>query len=164
MTDQECAVSTEEVLAEIADAVASKPKKERKAKHDPEGGVLPEKKERKARAKKEPEYQKDENGELILGEDGQPLPVVKEKKVREPKLDADGNPITRARVLPTHEASTISWDEEKVSKYKGARAAMAAMRAEGQTIAEYLEAGGDKGFLRFYVRDGAATVTPYTPE
>lgn len=99
------------------------------------------------------QYQLDEQGNQLLDEAGNPIPV---KPVR----------AAAVRRLPTHEASTIHISEEqaaKIASYKGARSQYAVLLADGQTIAEYLEAGGDKGFLSFYLRDGACSVTPYTP-
>jgi len=110
-------------------------------------------KPRKAKPAKVIEYQLDEQGNQLLDEAGNPIPV---KPVRAPAV----------RRLPTHEASTINISEEqkaKIAAYKGARSQYAVIMADGQTIAEYLEAGGDKGFLSFYLRDGACSVTAYTP-
>jgi hypothetical protein len=98
-------------------------------------------------------YQLDEEGNQLLDAEGNPIPV---KPVR----------AAAVRRLPTHEASTININEEqaaKIAAYKGARSQYAVLMSDGQTIAEYLEAGGDKGFLSFYLRDGACSVTAYTP-
>jgi len=110
-------------------------------------------KPKKVKAPKVVVYQLDDEGNQILDEEGNPIPV---KPVR----------AAAVRRLPTHEASTIHIDETqaaKIASYKGARSQYAVLMADGQTIAEYLEAGGDKGFLSFYLRDGACSVTPYTP-
>lgn len=98
-------------------------------------------------------YQLDEDGNQVLDEQGQPIVV---KPVR-------AAPVRR---LPTHEASVIRISDEQAAKivaYKGARSQYAVIMRDGQTIAEYLEAGGDKGFLSFYLRDGACSVEAYTP-
>ena len=161
-------VDVNAVLEEAAQATAAAGKKERKPKAEVAGttvGSAEPKKERKPREPKAPKLypQWNEDGSPMLGEDGQQVMaetrMKKPKAPKAPRLDADGNPITRSRVLPSDDSSTISWVEEKAAGYKGARAEFCAMRSQGQTIASYLAAGGDKGFLRFYVRDGAAVVT-----
>jgi hypothetical protein len=111
------------------------------------------KKPKKEKVAKVIEYELNEDGTQKLGEDGQPIPV---KKTR----------AAAVKRVPSNEASVINVDEEqvkKLAKYTGARAQYAAMLKGGQTIAEYLLAGGDKGFLRFYVRDGACTITEFVP-
>ena len=116
-------------------------------------GPVKMKKPKAPKAVKEVVYQLDEEGNQLLDEAGNPIPV---KPVR----------AAAVRRLPSHEASTIHISEEqatKIAAYKGARSQYAVIMADGQTIAEYLEAGGDKGFLSFYIRDGACSVEAYTP-
>ena len=67
-------------------------------------------------------------------------------------------PIARARVVPADVDTVLKVDLEKVAKYKGARAEQAVMLEDGMTLGAFLEAGGDKGFLRFYMRDGAVSI------
>jgi len=99
------------------------------------------------------EYQKDENGNDILDEAGNPIPV---KKARGPVVNR----------VPSQESAVIQVTEEqavKIAKYTGARGQYAAMLRGGMTIGEYLQEGGDRGFLRFYVKDGACTIDLATP-
>jgi len=129
------------------------------------------------------EYQKDENGNDILDEAGNPIPVkkVRAKKPVEYQLDEAGNqildeagnpiPVKKARGpvvnrVPSQESAVIQVTEEqavKIAKYTGARGQYAAMLRGGMTIGEYLQEGGDRGFLRFYVKDGACTIDVATP-
>lgn len=98
---------------------------------------------------KEPEYQKDDNGEFVLDEAGEKIPVVKVRAA----------PIRR---VPSGEAGIITIDDEQAKKlagYKGARAQYAKPLRDGQTIGDYLADGGDRGFLRFYVKDGGCSIT-----
>lgn len=160
-------------------------------------------KERKPREKKptnaktkppkpapEPLYiaKKDEDGNIVLDEHGQPVmevyvkPTI-QRKPREPKLvpqlnedgtpvlGEDGQPVMVAaqragRVVPSSERAVIRVTEEqaaKLAKYGGDRGHYASMLKDGQQIGDYLQAGGDRGFLRFYVRDGACTVEDAGP-
>lgn len=75
--------------------------------------------------------------------------VAKPAKVR-------AKPVRR---LPANPLSIIHVNTEKVAKYKGARKAFADKLKEGKTIEQYHAAGGDNGFLRFFVNDGAVTFT-----
>ena len=91
-----------------------------------------------------------------------------EKPAKEPKAkkERDPNAPVRSRILPSSEESTIHISEEqaeKIAKYKGQRADFAKPLAEGKTIAQYLLDGGDKGFLSFYVRDGACSIKEFKP-
>jgi hypothetical protein len=147
----------------------------------------------RVRTPKEPKlYQQfNEDGTPQLNEDGTHVmgetKPVKLAKVRAPKpvvyelnedgtqkLDEAGNPIvvkaTRApavRRVPNNEGAIITISEEqatKIAAYKGARGEEAKPLANGQTVGDFYAAGGDKGFLRFYVRDGAVTITSPTEE
>lgn len=154
--------SVEDILAAAATATeaAAPTKKERKPKAPAEGSGEP------GQGQKEPKAPKVKTPKLYpqWNDDGTPMldaegnRVMSETKMAKPKVKREGTG-NRARVLPSNVASTITWNEEKAKGYKGARAEFCAMRTDGQTIESYLTAGGDKGFLRFYVRDGAATVT-----
>lgn len=110
----------------------------------------PPKEPKAPKAPKEPEYQKGEDGEFLLDEEGNKIPVVKVRAA----------PVRR---VPSSEASIITIDEEqakRIAGYKGARAQYAQPLRDGQTLGDYLHAGGDRGFLRFYIRDGACSVKP----
>ena len=144
-----------------ADVVAVEPKKrERKPKLDAEGQPIA----KKVRAPKEPKLypQWNEDGTPLLDSEGQPVMLEtrmkKPKAPKAPRLDADGNPITRSRVVPSDEATVLHVDADKVAKYKGARADNAKALEDGMTLGDFLAAGGDKGFLRFYMRDGAVSI------
>lgn len=148
---------------------------------------------RKEKPQPEPLYivKKDEQGQPVFDENGAPVmelyvkPTV-QRKPREPKLvpqlDAEGNPVlgedgqpvmvpapkaARAgAVIPQSERAVIHVTEEQAAKlkaYKGDRGAYAAAIVDGMQIGDYLLAGGDRGFLRFYVRDGACTVSDAGP-
>jgi len=101
-----------------------------------------------AKAPKPVEYELNEDGTQKLGEDGNPIVV---KKVRAPAV----------RRVPNNEGAIITISEEQLAKiaaYKGARGDQAKPLQHGQTVGDFYAAGGDKGFLRFYVRDGAVTI------
>lgn len=88
-------------------------------------------------------------------------PKVKGPKVKK-EVDPNAPPKVRAtpvKRIPGNYASVIHVNLEKVAKYKGARKEFADRLVEGQTITEYHAAGGDNGFLRFFVNDGAVTFT-----
>lgn len=111
--------------------------------------VQGETKMKKPKAVKPVEYQLDEEGNFILDEEGNKVPV---KKAR----------ATPVRRVPSTERAIINIDEEgmkRIANYKGARAQYAAPLRDGQYLGDYLAAGGDRGFLRFYIRDGAVTVS-----
>lgn len=117
-------------------------------------GTTKMKKPKAPKPPKEVEYQKDENGEFILDEEGNKIPVKKERAA----------PVRR---VPSTERAIINISDEgmkRIANYKGARAQYAAPLRDGQFLGDYLEAGGDRGFLRFYVRDGAVTITVPLPE
>ena len=147
--------------------VAMEPKKrERKPKLDAEGQPIV----KAVRTPKEPKPPKlwpqwNEDGSPLLDSEGQQVMLeTRMKKPKAPKaqrLDADGNPIKVSRVVPSDEATVLRVDAEKVekiAKYKVARADNAKMLEDGMTLGAFIEAGGDKGFLRFYMRDGAVSI------
>ena len=155
--------NTAEQLEETNVTEITKPKRERKPKLDAEGNAIP-RAERKPKEPKAPKLwpQWNEDGSPLLDSDGaQVMLETRMKKPRAPKpvrLDEDGNPIARARVVPADVDTVLKVDLEKVAKYKGARAEQAVMLEDGMTLGAFLEAGGDKGFLRFYMQDGAVSI------
>lgn len=81
------------------------------------------------------------------------------KKVKPVELDADGNPVKKSKAgsrMPDSDSTIIRvFDKEKLEKYTGQRRQFCEMIEDGMTISEYLNLGGDRGFLRFYVREAA---------
>lgn len=100
-------------------------------------------------------------------------PVEQNKSGKKPKApkavkEVDPNAPVKVRAapvrrIPANDASVIHVSQEKVDKYKGQRKQYADFLKEGQTIAEFKAAGGDNGFLRFFVNDGAVTFTEVAP-
>lgn len=156
--------TAEQIQEEEDNVVAIEPKKrERKPKLDAEGNVVV----KAPRAPKEPKAPKlwpqyNEDGSPLLDSEGQPVMLEtrmkKPKVAKAPRLDAEGNPIKVSRVVPSDEATVLRVDADKVAKYKGARADHAKPLEDGMTLGDFLAAGGDKGFLRFYMRDGAVSI------
>jgi len=108
-------------------------------------------------AKLYPQYAED--GSPLLDEAGEPvLGTTRMAKPKVQRLDEDGNPIARARVVPSDVEAVLVVNAAKIAGYKGARADNAKMLEDGMTLGAFLEAGGDKGFLRFYMRDGAVSI------
>ena len=156
--------NTAEVQEQEDNVVAMEPKKrERKPKLDAEGQPIV----KAVRTPKEPKPPKlwpqwNEDGSPLLDSEGQQVMLEtrmkKPKAPKAPRLDADGNPIARSRVVPSDLEAVLQVNAEKIAKYKGARADNAKMLEDGMTLGAFIEAGGDKGFLRFYMRDGAVSI------
>ena len=156
--------NTAEQIEEVAEEAAAPKKRERKPKLDAEGQPVV----RAVRTPKEPKPPKlypqwNEDGTPLLDFEGQQVMLEtrmkKPKAPKAPRLDADGNPIVgHSRVVPTDESTVLIVNAEKIAKYKGARADNAKMLEDGMTLGAFIEAGGDKGFLRFYMRDGAVSI------
>ena len=101
----------------------------------------PNKPVKQPKAPKVVEYQKDEDGNDILDEEGNPIPV---KKVRAPRLDADGNPIPRrSNVFMDSQVITLT---DKVPSYRAGtkRGDIFASIKDGMTVGEFYEANGGK--------------------
>lgn len=155
--------TAEQIQDEVAEEAVAPKKRERKPKLDAEGNPVV----RAVRAPKEPKAPKlypqwNEDGSPLLDSEGEQVMLEtrmkKPKAPKAPRLDADGNPITRSRVVPSDLEAVLVVDAEKIAKYKGARADNAKMLEDGMTLGAFIEAGGDKGFLRFYMRDGAVSI------
>ena len=138
----------------IEEAVEAPTKRVRKPKLDAEGQPI-------VKLAKEPKLwpQYNEDGSPLLDEAGEPvLGTTRMAKPKVQRLDEDGNPIARARVVPSDVEAVLVVNAAKIAGYKGARADNAKMLEDGMTLGAFLEAGGDKGFLRFYMRDGAVSI------
>jgi hypothetical protein len=93
----------------------------------------------------------DENGEPVVK-------AVKEPKA--PKLDADGNPIPKAPAVKIDDTHIICLDPAKGNpKRPGSNAhAMFELYKDGQTVAQYIEAGGGRDWVRWDVSKGHITL------
>lgn len=94
-----------------------------------------------------------------LDENGDPIPP-KEKKVKEPKLDADGNPIPKAPTIKIDDTNIIILDPTKGNpKRPNTNAhAMFELYKDGMTVAQYVEAGGGRDWVRWDVSKGHITL------
>jgi len=114
----------------------------------------PNKPKKAPKAPKPVEYQKDEDGNDILDEEGNPIPV---KKVRAPRLDADGNPIPRKSNVFLDSQTLMLTD--KVPSYRAGtkRGDIFASIKDGMTVGEFYEKNGGKAaahtFLVWYVNE-----------
>ena len=147
-----------DVIAEAQEAVqdVSPKKRERKPKLDAEGNPI-------VKAAKEPKAPKqypvwNEDGTQAIGENGEPLfsteRTKKPKAPKQPRLDADGNPIVRR--------SNVFLDEqvirrtEKAAEFKARpdskRGQMFAAAEDGKTVGQfYAEMGGKAAAHTFLV-------------
>jgi hypothetical protein len=160
------AATTEEVLAEVKEAVAggeAPVKKVRTAKHDPEGGQMIEKPAKKERKPKEPKQypQFNEDGTPQLNEDGSPVmgttkPPKAPKPKKEPALDENGNPIRRSAF---DKAATITLVQVENPKRAGSAAhGRYALYQDGMTVEEALAAGVTSGDLQYDTAKGFITI------
>lgn len=100
------------------------------------------------------EYVKDEEGNLVLDENGQPIPA---KKVRAPRLDAEGNPIPRTTNVFLGSQTLKITDAGREAKYQpeSQRGKIFASITDGMTVDQFYEANGGKAvshtFLVWYV-------------
>lgn len=165
---QEQTVSTEEVLAEVAEATAEQPaKKVRRAKHDADGQVLemPKKEKKPKEPKSYPQWNEDgtpmldENGERVMG----PEKMKKPKVAKQPKLDENGNPIPRRErtvMLDSQVLIVTDAGREASAKFREGTKRRANFDAitPGITVGEYFEkTGGRKEtatFLIWYIGQG----------
>ncbi len=114
-------------------------------------------KAKKAKKVKEVEYQKGEDGEFLLDENGEKIPVP--KKVRAPRLDADGNPIPRvSNVFLDTQVITITELGIKANyRPDSKRGKIFASIKDGQTVAEFYANNEGKAvshtFLVWYLNE-----------
>jgi hypothetical protein len=114
-------------------------------------------KAKKAKKVKEIEYQKGEDGEFLLDEKGDKIPVP--KKARAPKLDADGNPIPRqVNVFLGTQVITLTDQALKVSyRPDSKRGTIFASIKDGMTVDEFYAANQGKAvshtFLVWYLNE-----------
>jgi len=100
------------------------------------------------------EYVKDEDGNNVLDEAGQPIPV---KKVRAPRLDAEGNPIPRVTNVFLGSQTLRLTDAGLKTTYQAEskRGKIFASIKDGMTVDQFYEANGGKAvahtFLVWYV-------------
>lgn len=167
-------VDVNAVLEEAAQATAAAGKKERKPKAEVAGttvGSAEPKKERKPREPKAPKLypQWNEDGSPMLGEDGQQVMaetrMKKPKAPKAPRLDADGNPISRAPAVRIPEEGTIHFTEKgagTVFKAGTKRGGNYTAITEGMTVKDYFEANGGRGvvatFLIWYRNEGLVEI------
>lgn len=146
-------VSTEQVLAEVQEAVGGEVpqvKKVRVAKHDPEGGQLLEKPKKEKKPKEPKLYaQLNEDGSPQLNEDGTPvMGETKPKKVKVPKEPGE-------RRTAFDKAATITLKVEANPKRAGSAAyERFALYTTGMTVAEALTAGVTSGDLQYDSKHG----------
>jgi hypothetical protein len=107
------------------------------------------------KAKKGRKPKLDENGEPIVK-------AVKEPKA--PKLDVDGNPIPKAPAVKIDDTHIIILTKPDGTpsgnpKRPGTNAhAMFELYKDGQTVAQYVEAGGGRDWVRWDVSKGYITL------
>ena len=95
----------------------------------------------------------EETGAEVIENTGTPADVQGEAPVVEAKPRAP-----KTTILPKSPDAVLRVNSERVAKYKGQRAERATILADGMTFGAYMEAGGDKGFLSFFIKDGAVSV------
>jgi hypothetical protein len=108
------------------------------------------------KAKKAKKVKLDENGEPIVK-------AVKEPKA--PKLDADGNPIPKAPTVKVDDTHIICLPKNEDGSFKanpkraGTNAfSMFELYKDGMTVAQYVEAGGGRDWVRWDVSKGYITL------
>lgn len=133
--------------AKKAKAVEYEKNEDGSDKLDEAGNKIPVKKAKKV---KEIEYQKDENGEFILDEAGNKIPV---KKTRQPKLDADGNPIPRLSNVFLDSQVINHTEKGKTTKYRegSKRGKHFESIYDGMTVGEYYKVNGGKKSCHRYL-------------
>jgi hypothetical protein len=101
--------------------------------------------------------------EVELDEEGNP--VKKAKKTKEPKLDADGNPIPKAPTFKVDDTHIICLPKNEAGEFlpnpKRANTnaySMFELYRDGMTVAQYVEAGGGRDWVRWDVSKGYITL------
>jgi len=151
--------TAEQIQDEVAEEAVAPKKRERKPKLDAEGNPVV----RAVRAPKEPKAPKlypqwNEDGSPLLDSEGEQVMLEtrmkKPKAPKAPRLDADGNPITR-RINVYLEEQVIR-RTEKAEEFKARpeskRGQMFCAATDGKTVGEfYAEMGGKAAAHTFLV-------------
>lgn len=163
--------SVEQVLAEAAKEVeaAGKAPKERKPKADAKPRTPKEPKEKKPKLYKQWNEdgtpQLDAEGNQVMGE----TKMLKPRVPKQPKLDADGNPIARSAKTSIPDGATLSKTDKEAKFREGtSRHTNYHIITDGMTAKEYFEKTGGRAvtstFLVWYIKEGYVALGEAAPE